>query len=147
MNLTADEYRWAALARIGAAERLHASAMYASAIYLAGVAVECILRAYRLRVDPEFDRRHDLRQLLSASGLQDYVPVKRRAEVGAALGDVWARWRNDYRYASDERVLRDLRDRGLTLGIKGDPLKDNSRRVFEKAHELVGLGVARWKST
>jgi hypothetical protein len=53
----------------------------------------------------------------------------RRAEVAAALGDVWSRWKNDYRYASDDRVLRDLRDRGLTLGIKGDPLKENSRRV------------------
>jgi hypothetical protein len=121
--------------------------MYSSAIYLAGVAVECILRAYRLRVDPEFDSRHDLRRLLSASGLQAYVPEKRRADVGAALGDVWARWRNDYRYASDDRVLRDLRARGLTLGIRGDPLKENSRLVFEKAHELVGLGVARWKNT
>jgi HEPN domain-containing protein len=146
VNLTADEYRWAALARIRAAEQLHEAAIYASAIYLAGVAVECILRAYRVRKDPEFDSRHDLRELLSASGLQDYVPEKRRAQVAAALGDVWARWRNDYRYASDDRVLRDLRDRGLTLGIKGDPLRDNSRRVFEKAHELVGMGVARWKN-
>lgn len=150
MHLTAEDYRWAALARIGAAERLHTDAKYASAIYLAGVAVECILRAYRVRVDPEFDSRHDLRDLLTASGLQDYVPEKRRAEIAAALGDVWARWRNDYRYASDDRVLRDLRDRGLTLGIKGDQrtqLKENSRRVFEKAHVLVGLGVARWKNT
>jgi hypothetical protein len=110
------------------------------------VAVECILRAYRVRDDPEFHGRHDLRQLLGASGLQDYVPEKRRAEVAVALGEVWARWRNDYRYASDDRVLRDLRARGLTLGIKGDPLKDNSRRIFEKAHELVGMGVARWKN-
>jgi hypothetical protein len=29
---------------------------------------------------------------------------------------------------------------------KGDLLKEDSRRVFEKAHELVGLGVARWKN-
>lgn len=105
-----------------------------------------MLRAYRIRVDPEFDARHDLRQLLTASGLQNYVPAKRRAEVAAALGDVWSRWRNDYRYASDDRILRDLRDRQLTLGIKGDALKESSRRVLEKAHELVGLGEARWKS-
>lgn len=149
MNLTADEYRWAALTRIRAAEQLHTAAMYSSAIYLAGVAVECILRAYRVRADAEFDSRHDLPGLLRASGLRDYVPAKRRAEVAAALGDVWSRWRNDYRYASDDRVLRDLREKGLTLGIKGDPrnqLKENSRRVFEKAHELVGLGVERWKN-
>jgi hypothetical protein len=150
VNLTADEYRWAALDRIQAAQVLHATGKYGSAIYLAGVAVECMLRAYRLRIDPEFDARHDLRQLLTTSGLQDYIPGKRRAEVAAALGDVWSRWKNDYRYASDDRILRDLRDRGLTLGIKGDQpgqLKENSRRVFEKAHELVGLGEARWKNT
>ena len=86
MNLTADDYRWAALDRIRAAEVLHAAGKYGSAIYLAGVAVESMLRAYRVRVDPEFDARHDLRQLLTASGLENYVPEKRRAEVGAALG-------------------------------------------------------------
>ena len=77
------------------------------------------------------------------------MDFRSRAEVAAALGDVWSRWRNDYRYAADDRVLRDLRAKGLTLGIKGDEqsqLKENSRRVFEKAHELVGLGVARWKN-
>lgn len=111
MNLTADDHYWAALDRIRAAELLHSDAKYGSAIYLAGVAVECILRAYRVRFDPEFDSRHDLPALLTASGLQNYVPEKRRAEVAAALGDVWARWRNDYRYASDDRVLRDLRKR------------------------------------
>ena len=149
MNLTADDYRWAALDRVGAAELLHHAAKYGSAIYLAGVAVECMLRAYRVRIDPQFDARHDLPQLLTASGLQDYVPEKRRAEVAAALGDVWSRWKNDYRYASDDRVLRDLRDKGLTMGIKGDQqgqLKENSRRVLEKALELVGLGAARWKN-
>ena len=147
MKLTADDYRWAAFDRIGSAEALHAAERYAAAIYLAGVAVECMLRAYRVRVDPEFDARHDLMQLLTSSGLQDYVPAKRRAEVAGALGDVWSRWRNDYRYASDDRVLRDLRDRGLTLGIKGDPLKENSRHVLAQALALVGLGGARWKNT
>ena len=146
MNLSADDYRWAALDRMRAAEVLHAATKYAAAIYLAGVAVECILRAYRMRIDKTFDSRHDLPALLTASGLRDYIPSKRRGAITAALGDVWSRWKNDYRYASDDRVLRDLRDRGLTAGIKGDPLKESSRRVFEKAHELVGLGVSRWTS-
>lgn len=147
MNLLADDYRWAAVERVQAAARLHATESYSTAIYLAGVAVECILRAYRVRDDPQFDSRHDLQDLLTASGLQNYVPEKRREAVAAALGEVWARWRNDYRYASDDRVLRDLRDRKLTVGIKGDQLKENSRRVLESAYTLVGMGVARWKST
>jgi hypothetical protein len=147
MNLTAEDYRWAALARIQAARLLHQHAEYASAIYLAGVAVECTLRAYRVRDDPAFDSRHDLPILLTASGLQNYIPQKRRKQVAAALGDVWTRWRNDYRYASDTRVLSEFRGRGLTMGIKGDDtnqLKENSRRVYEKANELVGIGEARW---
>lgn len=99
------------------------------------------------RVDPEFDSRHDLSLLLIASGLPNYVPEKRRQEVAAALGYVWARWRNDYRYTSDDRLLSELRGRNLTIGIKGDQdaqLKENSRRAFENAHYLVGMGVARW---
>ena len=75
LNLTADDYRWASLERIRAAEQLHGDAMYSSAIYFAGVAVECILRAYRVRIDPAFDSRHDLADLLKASGLRDYASL------------------------------------------------------------------------
>src|SRR5258708_1067229 len=115
-------------------------------IYLAGVAVECILRAYRMKRPPEFSSRHDLTELLKASGLVDFVPEKRKREVSVALGDVWARWKNEYRYASDQRLLSDLKRRGLTEGIKGDQLKESARIVVARALELINVGEATWKT-
>jgi hypothetical protein len=68
-----------------------------------------MLRAYRALSDPEFDSRHDLLELLRASNLENFVPQKRRAEVAAALGEVWVRWKNDYRYAPTGRLSQALR--------------------------------------
>src|SRR5262245_11595824 len=44
-------------------------ASYALAIYVGGVAVECMLRAFKGRRDRVFDERHDLLNLLRSSGM------------------------------------------------------------------------------
>ena len=147
MKIEADHYRLAALERIRAAEVLFNGRLYAECIYVAGVATECMLRAYRARFDPAFDSRHDLADLLNASGLEDLIPEKRRREVAAALGDVWVRWKNDYRYASSELLSAALRRRGLFDKIKGNQLKANARTTLDKSLELVGIGAARWAKT
>ena len=146
-----DSLKEAALERITTARHLYdakagGSKHFSTAIYVAGVAVECILRAYRLKQDPQFDSRHDLADLLRESGFVGFVPEKRKREVSAALGEVWARWKNEYRYASDRRLLGDLKTRRLTAGIKGDQLKESARIVIENAYELINVGVARWNS-
>ncbi len=94
--------------------------------------------------DPEFDSRHDLAELLGASNLENFVPQKRRAEVGAALGEVWVRWKNDYRYAPTARLSQALRKRGLFDGVRGSQLKANARTALDNGLELVGIGDARW---
>lgn len=147
MVLNADDYRLAASARIETARMLYDLRRYGASIYLVGVAVECILRAYRLRLDPQFDAAHDLAALLKQSGLVSFVPAKRRVELSASLGEVWSRWRNGYRYAPDARVRADLHDRDLLFGIKGDSLKENARVTLENGYNIVNLGVARWKNT
>jgi hypothetical protein len=43
-------------------------------------------------------------------------------------------------------VLSDLRKRGLCVGLKGDPLKENVRVAIEAAYGIINLGVKRWKS-
>jgi hypothetical protein len=106
-----------------------------------------MLRAYRARSDPEFDSRHDLMDLLRASNLESFVPVKRRPEVAAALGDVWIRWKNDYRYTSATRLSRALRKHGLFDGVRGNQLKANAAVILEKSLELVSIGAARWDKT
>lgn len=147
MKLSADDYRRAALERIEAARRLFEEHLYAECVYLAGVATECILRAYRVRVDPEFDSRHDLPELLRASNLESLIPSKRRKDVAAALGDVWVRWKNDYRYASSDMLAKALRKHGLFAGLRGNQLKANASTILESSYQIVNIGVGRWMTT
>ncbi|MBI4861170.1 MAG: hypothetical protein HY815_13070 [Candidatus Riflebacteria bacterium] len=143
----ANDYRLAALERIAAAEQLCCSCYYPECIYVSGPAVECILRANHDRSDPALETGHDLRELLKASRLETFVPEIQRRRLGVALGEIWARWRNGYRYASAKCIRTDLRRRGLFTGVKGDALKYNARRALDCGHELVGLGCHRWSES
>src|SRR5262245_18567646 len=70
MQFTGEEYYQAAIERMRQARELHGSReSYALAMYCSGLAVECILRAYRWRIEPSFEGRHDLDDLFKASGL------------------------------------------------------------------------------
>ena len=144
VKLSANEYRLAAMERIRAAQHLFSADMYTECVYFVGVATECMLRAYRALSDPEFDSRHDLLELLRASNLENFVPQKRRAEVAAALGEVWVRWKNDYRYAPTGRLSQALRKSGLFDGVRGNQLRANARTALDNGLELVGIGDARW---
>lgn len=64
-----DYYR-ASLDRMRQAQALsmHGDA-YALSMYCSGLAVECLLRAFRWREDNSFEGRHDLTDLLKASGM------------------------------------------------------------------------------
>jgi hypothetical protein len=97
LRLSPDDYRTASLERVADARTLYEARHFSSALYLAGVAVACILRAYRTREDPAFGSRHDLAELLRASGLASFIPRQRREELSVALTEVWARWKNGYR--------------------------------------------------
>ena len=146
MRFDAEDYRWAALERIQAAKIQFDVGAYPECIYLAGLATECILRAYRLRSDPSFDSRHDLPDLLRVSGLENFVPDTRRPQLAAALADVWIRWKNDYRFASQDRLGREFRAKKLLTGHKGDALKANAGIALSSGQQLVGIGDARWRS-
>ncbi|TAK27090.1 MAG: HEPN domain-containing protein [Myxococcaceae bacterium] len=147
MIINAEHYRAASLERIAAASGEYGARRYADCIYLSGLAVEAMLRAYRYRRDPEFDSRHDLASLLKASNFEDFVPKKRRAEVAASLGEVWTRWKNDYRFASSDRLVTAFRSSGLFSGVEGDGLKANAGIILNNGLSLVSVGEARWQMT
>ncbi|CAN5252642.1 hypothetical protein BH09SUM1_BH09SUM1_16550 [soil metagenome] len=146
MRFTPDHYRDASLHRIADALELYKQDKYAGAIYYAGVSVECILRAYRVRQDPEFDSRHDLEILEKSSGIATFIPENQGRHFAQQFTVVWSRWKNDYRYASDERLRSEFRRLKLYQGIKGDFLKENARITMAAALELVNQGVSQWNS-
>ena len=128
------------------ARRLYVAQRYSAAIYFAGVATECLLRAFITRETPQFDQRHDLRQLYNEAQFEAFIEPKDQRLAQTLLGDVWSRWKNNYRYASDGRLRSEFRRLGHNRGIKGDFLKENSRRVVESGYELWMLGERTWHS-
>lgn len=70
MIFRGEEYYRAGIERMRQARILHhAGASYALAMYCGGLAVECILRAFRWDKDTSFEGRHDLEDLLRSSKL------------------------------------------------------------------------------
>src|SRR3954466_9232425 len=100
MSFDADVYLAAAKERIAEAAELYDGRRYVLCHYVSGLAVECLLRAYRFRKNPEFDSRHDLFALYDASGMADQIPESEAFAVNAALAEVVRRWANDHRYRS-----------------------------------------------
>lgn len=147
MRLAAEDYRDAAGEHIETARMLHETGRHAAAHYMAGLAVECILRAYRHRLDPEFDARHDLDRLFVVSGFADRVTERAsnsRSSIKTALVEVVIRWRNSQRFGSRETLRRYLKSQKLDRGIRGDFLKESSRRMCEASDFIVKTGLRIW---
>ena len=146
MKLNHMDYMEASACRMETARRLHQSGRYSAAIYFAGVSIECLLRAIIGREDTQFDQRHDLRELCKKSQLQALIRPEDRRQADAWLGEVWMRWKNNYRFVSDDRLRAEFRKLGHNRGIRGDSLKENSRVVVESAFQLRTLGEKRCHS-
>jgi hypothetical protein len=122
----ATTYRDAAVQHALVARELYDSGRLAESNYLAGLAVECMLRAYRVLIDPEFDARHDLEKLYKVARFAHIVPSGFTISISAAIGDVIVLWSNDHRFLDDVALRKRWSKRKLYQGIKGD----SSRSVF-----------------
>jgi HEPN domain-containing protein len=145
MKIDAETYRQAALEHIDCARDLYEGHHYLLSHYAAGLAVECLIRAFWCRLDPNFPRhQHDLDVQRKASGFDAQIPEGQFDKISAAIGDVRTRWSSVHRYGSDAALRSHLKRAKLDLGIRGDFLKENSRRIVNAALEIVTLGVRRW---
>src|SRR5258706_15728869 len=119
MDFTSEHYFKASTERIRQAEELYFTRNnFALCMYTAGVAVECMLRAYLLKKSSEFESRHDVLMLLDESGMvdagSDILKAKgfSREEIEnhcrsleSAVRMVSVLWHNNYRFASEARLL------------------------------------------
>jgi hypothetical protein len=94
----------------------------------------------------DFYSRHDLIRLLRTSGISEIITISQRRNIDAALGNIWSRWKNNYRYASEELIRAELKKLKLDRGIKGDWLKFNSMTVLNSALIVISIGVKKWKT-
>ena len=144
------------------AERALHDKRYALVVYAAGVAVEAMLRAYRLQIDDAFDGRHNLQTLFAESGLEarllehledrgvdPAVVADRLRELRAAVSSVAAIWRNAHRYASDRALVKDLIERKIIArsqnkGAKAVLLRAQARVLVQAATIVIDAGEEAW---
>ncbi len=158
MDFTSEHYYEASLQRIRQAKELYrTNGNYALTMYVAGVAVESMLRAFMLRKSTEFVSRHDVQWLLDESGMLEagVAILKRRGlssdeiidhqrTIQQAIKTVSLLWANDYRYASEARLLTHLKRRKLYRKATGDQLKANALHLINAAGSFVANGTVQW---
>lgn len=128
------------------------------ALYVSGVAVECMLRAFITRQTREFDSRHDLRDLFIESGILDIKPNSKayarfsdeqlqqsKRELGSAVGYLSRVWNNAYRYANEAQLRTHRFELRLAEGIKGDALKEILRRMLHASQLIIDRGTVLWE--
>ena len=160
MKFDADQYFRAATERMKQARLLYRqrdSDCYALAMYMAGVAVECLLRAFKNLHTDDLDERHDLQQLFRGSKMLDSNEkfmtdrhlsdrvLRSAQEIRACMNEICVLWANDYRYASESRLKSELASRRLR-GMKGDVLKASANRLVNAGERLVEQGAIIWAS-
>ncbi len=161
MDFTADHHFRAALERMSQAHHLYreGTGNYAVTMYVAGLAVECLLRAFMLRRGKTaFESRHNVLLLVKESGMlavdRDRLEEKgltsaqienHEKELWASVNDVFILWHNNYRFASEARLLAHLKKMKLYEGVRGDPLKANALRLLTAAQRFIDRGVLQWR--
>lgn len=136
----------ASLERMDEAELLLAECRWASAVYLAGLSVECLLQAIALRDRATDDVRHDLRRWLAR------CPAVLQATIQEKTASEWSTlnvlWSNKIRYMSESGLLGHLRRLRLDRGLKGgrdSMLRKRSAELVEAARAVHGKGLVVWQ--
>jgi hypothetical protein len=146
-----EHYYEAARERLATATALFRTKDFVAAAYFAGVAVECMLRAF-WRADEPFDARHDVGQL-ARGGFNDRLGSQAAQKAGAALSEVRARWQNDLRYypaSLYDAHIREINKRYSAYRFgkieDRDRAEANTRRLLDQCGIIVQLGVVKWTS-
>ena len=138
----AEVYREAATEHLALARELHDTGRYVMSHYLAGLAAECILRAYQYRLSPVFSGRHDLQTLYRDAKFDDGMMPEQKTNTVAALTEVTRRWSNSHRYRSEDALRLFLRR--ANIGRTGKFVRESSRRITNAAAVIGEIGVLRW---
>ena len=134
----------ASLERASDAQLLLRQRRYALSLYISGLSVESMIRAFRTLDEAQFDEKHDLVQLLKGCDQRRFG--RRRADLHQAVSTIWKAWRNDYRFSSRELVLARLRKSRLTRGIEGNAVKFYATEALDAAHTVLKIGRKSWPS-
>jgi len=134
------------LEHISTARLLLNADKWAIAMYVSGLAVECMLQAIALRDSATHDARHDLVKWLGKCppSLQDAVKTRQyRVYWDRLFND----WNNRLRYYSEEALLGYLRKKGYWRTLSGtdrDKMKASAQGCVTAAEKICNKGIAEW---
>ena len=146
MRLTADEYFQASQDHIEEARLLLNENKYAYSHFTAGLAVECMFRAYAVRNGAAFDGKHDLRNWFALARFDEVIRPVHAEQIAAAYDIVVLQWNSTQRYYSEGFLRAHFRNNRFDRGIRGNTVKELTRRLVEAAFEVVTEGKLRWMS-
>ncbi len=158
MKFRPEDYFRTATQRIRQAHFLYREGeSFSLTIYVAGLAVECLLRSFKGRRDKTFDERHDLldlfkesglleidRDVLLKSGMSERQIEEHSKTLQRGIQQIYQIWQNYYRFVSEEQLERHLKKTTGNQKIKGSYLKEQARRLLGAAQEFMDLGAVRW---
>lgn len=147
-DFTKTDYYTAALLRKGDLEHLRKNeSSIIFSLYCAGVAVECMLRAYIRIETKEFDSRHDLSQLFEKSKLALIISPEDKGKVTASITKIAQFWSNNLRYTSDTRMKRFIAHKIVRTKFKdiNKYLKKHNNDIFEATEIIIKMGETSWK--
>jgi hypothetical protein len=144
-----EVYLAAAQEKLSVAKDLLAYKRYASAAYLAGVAVEALFMAYMTHRGAVNDSQHGLFRLAVISGFFEDLPRPERERLNIELDTVAVRWRNNHRYRSEKAYREFLVQEKLYViegsrTIREDIVLHTTEALVESARRLIHSGVTRW---
>lgn len=160
MQFRAKQYYQASVERMEQSRKLYRDGTaFALSMYCGGLAVESMLRAFRWTEERSFEGRHDLFELLKASRLlrfdDNYMRRRGASEesiresavkLRGSMNEVVILWHNNLRFASEASLRAFLKQSGRLQGVKGDPLKKNTRDLINAAQNIIDRGVVLWTS-
>jgi hypothetical protein len=143
---TAADYRNAALERMADAHELKRLERYPFAMYAAGVAVECMLRAFRHQ-DREHAAHHDVIAHFVASD-RDRLGERAWAKLRGPVQTVHLLWLNNFRYSHEQQLRKYLNDIKYYTRVKrgSDTLKVACIELMDAALGIVTVGDERWRN-
>ncbi len=122
----------AAISRIETATILLRNKRYSASIYIAGVAVECVLRAFIENYElKRFDTEHRIGKLCKHRSIDPFY--KSNSSMDQCFDTMINYWDNKYRYADDVKLMTFYQARGL---VKHSELRD-SKKLAKFANDCV----------
>jgi len=82
---------------------------------------------------------------LKAKGLTDQQIEEHEKALRSAVNDVFILWGNNYRFASEARLLAHLKKMKLYQGTKGNLLKAKAYDLLKAAQRFLDKGVFQWQ--